>query len=317
MTRSKTKKSAPAAEVSKGGESETQPCATCQKDVVDACIGCDSCERWVHDTEMCSGLPQKLIDAIAEHDGAGISFYCTLCRITRQKASSSSSSQSQGPMIELIMQLFQQIQGVCANLQALTDQVKNLSSPVTMGLPAAPTAPAPAPPAHSSVMPQTSTEYRATIREEIREIAERDKRKQSIIIKGLNAGTPRDLALKFKRLTSEVMDRSVEVTEVTAIPNHSQIFRAKITDEDCRTFVLEKAKSLKDTEEYRHVYISRDLTYAQRTALFNKRKARKNEHAQNVKGGTPQSADGGPESAPSTQVKTGEAASSAAAPKKN
>lgn len=48
MTRSKTKKSAPTAEVSKGGESETQPCATCQKDVVDACIGCDSCERWVH-----------------------------------------------------------------------------------------------------------------------------------------------------------------------------------------------------------------------------------------------------------------------------
>ena len=33
MTRSKTKRSAPTAEVSRGGESETQPCATCQKDV--------------------------------------------------------------------------------------------------------------------------------------------------------------------------------------------------------------------------------------------------------------------------------------------
>ena len=109
--------------MSRGGESETQPCATCQKDVVDACIGCDSCERWVHDTEMCSGLPQKLINAIAEHDGAGISFYCTLCRITRQKASSSSSSQSQGPMIELIMQLFQQIQGNVANLRKLGGNV--------------------------------------------------------------------------------------------------------------------------------------------------------------------------------------------------
>ena len=105
---------------------------TCQKDVVGACISCDSCERWVHDTEMCSGLPQKLIDAIAEHDGAGISFYCTLCRITRQKASFSSSSQSQGPMIELIMQLFQQIQGVCASLQALTEQVKKPVLTVTV-----------------------------------------------------------------------------------------------------------------------------------------------------------------------------------------
>ena len=85
MTRSKTKKGAPTAEVSNGGESGTQPCATCQKDV-GACIGCDSCEQWVHDTEICSGLPKKLINAIAEHDGARISFYCTLCRITRQKA---------------------------------------------------------------------------------------------------------------------------------------------------------------------------------------------------------------------------------------
>lgn len=105
-------------------------------------------------------------------------------------------------------------------------------------------------------------------------MAERDKRKHSIIIKGLGASTPRDMALKFRRLTSEVMDKPVEVTEVTAIPNHPQIFRAKILDEDNRNLVLEKAKSLKDTRDYKGVYISRDLTYAQRTALFNRRKAK-------------------------------------------
>ena len=219
------------------------------------------------------------------------------------------------------MQLFQQIQGVCANLQALTEQVKSLASPVTTGSPPAPTAPAPAPPPPNSVPPtsQASTEYRAAIREEIREIAERDKRKQSVIIKGLDASTPRDLSLKFKRLTSEVMDRAVEVTEVSSIPNHPHIFRAKITDEDSRNFILEKAKSLKDTENYKHVYISRDLTYAQRTALFNRRKAKKNESLNHdEKGSTSEGADdGGPEPAPSTRARPGKAASSAAAAKKN
>ena len=81
--------------------------------------------------------------------------------------------------------------------------------------------------------------------------------------------------LKFKHLTSEVMDRAFELTEVTVIPNHSQIFRTNVTDEHCCYLVIEKAKFLKDTEEYRHIYISRDLTYTQRTALFSRRKARK------------------------------------------
>ena len=192
-------------------------CVTCQRDVAeDASIACDSCERWIHTTEMCTGLPRKLLDALVEHDGSGINFLCTLCRISKQKGASS-SSQSQGPMmVELIMQLFQQIQGICMNPQALTEQAR--ASP---GLTEAPGA-APSTQNQNPVppTPPASAEYRTAIREEVRELAERDKRKHSVIIKGLGASTPRDMTLKFKRLTSEVMDKTVEVTEVTAIPNH-------------------------------------------------------------------------------------------------
>ena len=211
-------------------------------------------------------------------------------------------------MVELIMQLFQQIQGICMNLQALTEQVR--ASP---GLTAAPgAAPStqnqnPAPPT-----PPASAEYRTAIREEVRELAERDKRKHSVIIKGLSASTPRDMALKFKRLTSEVMDKAVEVTEVTAIPNHPQIFRAKILDDDNRNLVLEKAKYLKDTEDYKGVYISRDLTYAQRTALFNRRKAKKT-----GQGDTQEGAVGGLKPPSTAQATTGAAATVAAATPKN
>ena len=37
----------------------TQYCNSCSKEVLDGCIGCDRCEKWVHGTEMCAGLPKK------------------------------------------------------------------------------------------------------------------------------------------------------------------------------------------------------------------------------------------------------------------
>ena len=49
-------------------------CVSCAKVVGDGGIGCDKCEHWVHGTEMCSGLPQRVIDAILEYDGRGIRF---------------------------------------------------------------------------------------------------------------------------------------------------------------------------------------------------------------------------------------------------
>ena len=145
MTKSKTTKGNPGkANASNARKKDVQLCATCQRDVEEACIGCDTCERWVHSTEMCSGLPKKLLDAITEHDGSGISFSCTLCRLGKPKAPSSPGhpqpnqpgtgsatappSLPHGSMMDLKMQLFQQIQGIWSNLQPLTEQMKNLSS---------------------------------------------------------------------------------------------------------------------------------------------------------------------------------------------
>ena len=76
--------------------------------------------------------------------------------------------------------------------------------------------------------------------------------------------------------------------------------------------MLEKAKYLKDTEDYKGVYISSDLTYAQRTALFNRRKAKKTRQ-----GDTQEGAVGGLEPPSTAQATTGAAATVAAATPKN
>ena len=133
------------------------------------------------------------------------------------------------------------------------------------------------PPPHAS---QASTkpaeEYRAIIRDEMKEIREREKRRQSVIVKGLKAKTGAELASMFGHMCGEVMGTEINMSDITAIPNHSGVFRAKILNEDHRKLVLEKAKNLRDTS-FHSVYVSRDLTYIQRSELFNRRKSRRNE----------------------------------------
>ena len=105
---------------------------------------------------------------------------------------------------------------------------------------------------------------------------EREKRRSSIIVKGLSANSPRDLAQKFSQLTQEVMSVPSTLTEVSKIPGHPNIFRAKILDEVARKQILERSKSLRGTS-YDGVYISRDVTYAQRAELYARRQARRAE----------------------------------------
>ena len=261
------------------GGSDTQYCVTCSKEADDKAIGCDSCERWVCNTVMCSGLPQQLLNAINEYSGEGIKFLCTQCRISRQ---SSPTKSSQTQMMELISQLFQQVQGICTTLQGLTDKVTLLTSK-----PNPQTNPEPTPDKNQhptfqtppSQQPTKPDEYRAIIRDEVKEIREREKRRHSVIVKGLKVKSGAELIDKFGHMTGEVMGTVVSLTEVAAIPNHPDMFRAKIMNDDHRKLILEKAKYLRDSS-FHSVFISRDLTFAQRAELFQRRQSRRAEQGQ-------------------------------------
>ena len=245
-----------------------QYCVSCSKEVGDNAIGCDKCENWVHSSEMCSGLPQKVIEAITEYDGRGINFVCTKCRIRRE---SSCTGNPQPLMIELMDQLFQQLRGLCNTVQGLIEQVQTLSTKPS---------PQPSPPTLVTDHPLTSSlppdGYKTAIRQEIKEMNEINKRRNSIIIKGLAADSPQDLSQKFSLLTQEVMGTPVTISDICPIRSHANIFRAKILNDDVWKQVLDKSKMLRDTV-YNTVYISRDLTYSQRAEMFARRQARRSE----------------------------------------
>ena len=104
------------------------------------------------------------------------------------------------------------------------------------------------------------------IREEVCKIREQEKRRQSVIIGGLGASSPREAANLLTTLSQSMFGVGVELTDVVSIPNHQDLFRAKILYEEHRRLILTRAKSLRDTD-YGHVYIKRDLTYNQRKEL--------------------------------------------------
>ena len=89
-----------------------------------------------------------------------------------------------------------------------------------------------------------------------------------------------DLDNRFEQLSDQVMGAKVILSDVSPISGHPNLYRAKIKDANLRKLVLEKAKMLRSSD-FSSVYISRDLTYAQRTELFARRKAKQTE-AQNA-----------------------------------
>lgn len=126
---------------------------------------------------------------------------------------------------------------------------------------------------------------------------ERDKRRDSIIIRGLKATTPRGVVAEFAEITQRKMGTRVEVSDVVIIPGHTGICRAKIYSSAERKLVLEQAKGLKNTE-YKHVYVRRDLTYAQRGELKLRREAEA--AGRNTEGAPPAPNPGNHETIPKT-----------------
>ena len=247
----------------------TQLCGTCNTDPGDTAIGCDECEVWVHDTVMCSGLTQDMIDAIGRYHGQGIKFVCTKCRLNLNVSRDSSpSGKTQPHMVELVAQLFQQMKGICSAVQSLMERVyapNTATSPgastTHMNIPsgaesesdgkasmrlnptksyaeAASTEPPTRPP------PET---YRKMVREELRELEEQRKRRSSLVIRGLGAGYAGEAITKFEAVSEHLIGNKVSLTDVVKIPGESDLYRGKVADDEVRKSILDKAKHLKES----------------------------------------------------------------------
>ena len=113
-----------------------------------------------------------------------------------------------------------------------------------------------------------SLEFRSVVYEESREIIEREKRRQSIVVKGFGTN-PNGVQKSFSDMALSLLNTSIHLADIVVI--NSEMVRGKIFSEDKRRAILNCARDLKNHPVYGHVYINRDLTRQQRETMYTRR----------------------------------------------
>ena len=242
-----------AAAVTEGGDR----CNTCKIDVADDAIGCDKCSNWFHPTSMCLGLPNNVVNNLREYGGEGISFVCTECRCSTDGGTGVNGS--------AFKQLFETVRGLCETVSKLSAEMRTLMHSIEQLKAGSMT------PAVAAV--SNDEHFKTAVREEVREMEERQKRKTSIIIRGLDVDSVDHVRQTFEPVARSIVGGTVELSDIVCISREKKLFRAKIADDDCRKQLLENAKSLKNGR-YREIYVNKDLTFNQRKELFRRRAER-------------------------------------------
>lgn len=243
-----------------GASSDLFHCVTCKFPVLDneeGGIACDECKQWCHGSQVCTGLPKDFVKEVLKHQGKGVKYVCTKCRL-QTPAATKGGTMDQAELVSLrdcMNQMFNTIAGL-SNMVRTIDM--RLSDKSNDNFPSA------------GIVDESTV--RALIREETRELQERDKRKNSIIIRGLLYGE--DFQDRFNTIVSFLYPgSSAPITLKDVVPISPSLVRAKISSLGVKQDLLSRSSKLSKSP-FSNVYISRDLTYLQREELRKRRAAR-------------------------------------------
>ena len=122
---------------------------------------------------------------------------------------------------------------------------------------------------------QTESEaLRLAIREEVKEMKEREKIKSSIVVNGLEVPSGRQFVEMFEDVWKYILgtNKVLQLSDIVYINRDKKLYRAKIKNVENRSsFIISNSKRRKDSS-FRNMFINRDLTYNnQRRELFTRR----------------------------------------------
>ena len=242
----------------RGNRKSRSPCVTCGNSVSGDSIACDSCNQWCHGTEACTGLPTIVVDQIIHGDGKRIRFICHKCESSDSPSSSGNTDQV-NTLMDTVNKLFQTVADLTSQVTTLTAEVRELRSSLATNTGGAQSAP-----------PCSPAQMQVWVREEMKELHEREKRKDSIIIRGIPAP---DIVPKFSYIVKFLCPKinCITLTDIVTLKPH--LVRCKIVNQQHRSDLLSQCKKLAGSQ-FSAIYITRDLTFKQRKDLREKRAVR-------------------------------------------
>lgn len=255
-------------------------CFFCQGLVVLHVIVCGSCKQSFHARPACVGISGSAIQCLVDDDVGALQFVCCSCRIGRNSKLQTTNLSSDhceifSQLNLIIMELASQVRKIEESLKQGSSSSAASSSLVT----------------RDDVI-QIIRENRLQVKDsrpvdagevrmEVRELQEQSKRKESIIVRGMRGSSLAQVNSSFSDLCNYLGLSNIVLNNLTQIGD-TGLFRAKIPDPDQRNTLLSSVNRLKDSEEFKHVFIHRDLTYNQRQELRSRRAARQSGDAGGV-----------------------------------
>ena len=111
---------------------------------------------------------------------------------------------------------------------------------------------------------------RESVQMELKELQEQEKRQNSVVLRGFQTDDDRLLRRKLDDVCLFLEVGTVEFSDFVKIGN-TGLFRAKIRDREQRIVLLNNVKRLRNSEQYRSLYIQHDLTYRQQQDMIARR----------------------------------------------
>ena len=238
------------------GASNTYPCGNCSKSVVGAesSIACDMCDRWYHGTEACTGMSRVLIEEILKSGGNRIRFSCPHCESNGAPVSSSENIGQVQALSDMVNKLFTTVSDLSSQVAALVIKLREVRDHIASNK-------------STSPLPCDPAQLQEIVQMETRELHEREKRKDSIIIRGIPLDTVQP---EFNRIVSFLCPNLDSIILSDVVPIKHNLLRAKILNHQHRLELLAQTKKLAGSC-FSSVFISRDLTFKQRSQLKVKR----------------------------------------------
>ena len=230
-------------------------------------IVCGECGSGFHPERLCLGVDQDVIDVLLRDNQGAVRYICCGCR------SGSSVDSSVGGEQSAFKQLLSIVGGLVGEVKELTGRIGSMSGNAT------------GPRDQNEVITggngATNGHTGSSVMEEVRELYEREKRKTSIILRGVGEVTVEEAEGIFADICNYLEVGRVALTDVVRVA--PSVFRGKIGDDQRRYALLAEAPRLRTSQSYRNVYVQRDLTYRQRMDVIARRTSRRDDDIENAR----------------------------------
>ena len=284
------------ASVHSGGSGVGARCSFCDRIIGGLSIGCFSCGCKFHADPACVGIDRGIIDCVCREGGNAVKYFCCRCR----SGSGLVSGEGGGGRSDLLSAFDQLLAAVGTISKRLSEVSERLDEMSAVGgvFPAMGSAALSVEEVEKMIEERvagaaavgegdrgglsaedvrniidervSSSVNGEVVRSELRELDDQKRRRKYVVLRGFGSNDAEVVEGMFNRICGVLNVGMIELSDMKCL-NANGLFRACVENDEKRYALLNAAKGLMHVDEFKSMYVQRDLTYRQRQELISRR----------------------------------------------